>query len=60
MFANIYDLEAVPAPQASSPATDPQDLSPNDLMRQGLNRLPGTYRGGYAARCSVPPTSWGR
>ena len=45
MFANIYDLERDPAPQASSPLPIPQDLSPNDLMRQGLNRLPGTIVG---------------
>ncbi|WP_029114571.1 wax ester/triacylglycerol synthase family O-acyltransferase [Mycobacterium sp. URHB0044] len=46
MFANIYDLERDPAPPAQAPLPIPQDLSPNDLMRQGLNRLPGSIAGG--------------
>jgi diacylglycerol O-acyltransferase len=45
MFANIYDLEREPAPQTPAPLPIPQDLSPNDLMRQGFNRLPGTIAG---------------
>src|SRR5215217_8289150 len=45
MFANIYDLEREPPPQAPPPLPIPQDLSPNDLMRQGLNRLPSTIVG---------------
>lgn len=45
MFANIYDLERDPPPQPPPPLPIPQDLSPNDLMRQGLNRLPGTIAG---------------
>src|SRR4029079_9176337 len=45
MFANIYDLEREPPPQAVPPLPIPQDLSPNDLMRQGLNRLPGSIVG---------------
>jgi diacylglycerol O-acyltransferase / wax synthase len=46
MFANIYDLERDPAPQAVAPLPIPQDLSPNDLMRMGINRLPGSIAGG--------------
>lgn len=46
MFANIYDLERDPEPQAVAPLPIPQDLSPNDLMREGLNRLPGAIVGG--------------
>ena len=46
MFANIYDLERDPAPPAQAPLPIPQDLSPNDLMRQGINRLPGAIAGG--------------
>jgi diacylglycerol O-acyltransferase len=45
MFANLYDLERDPPPQAPPPLPVPQDLSPNDLMRQGFNRLPGTIAG---------------
>jgi diacylglycerol O-acyltransferase len=46
MFANIYDLERDPAPPTQAPLPIPQDLSPNDLMRQGINRLPGSIAGG--------------
>lgn len=46
MFSNIYDLERDPPPQAAPPLPIPQDLSPNDLMRQGFNRLPGAIAGG--------------
>lgn len=46
MFANLYDLERDPAPQAPAPLPIPSDLSPNDLMRQGFNRLPGVIAGG--------------
>lgn len=45
MFANIYDLERDPPPEPPPPLPIPQDLSPNDLMRQGLTRLPGTVFG---------------
>lgn len=46
MFASIYDLERDPEPTATPPVPIPQDLSPNDLMRQGINRLPGSIAGG--------------
>jgi diacylglycerol O-acyltransferase len=46
MFASIYDLERNPPPRQFAPLPIPQDLSPNDLMRQGINRLPGTVLGG--------------
>lgn len=46
MFASIYDLERDPEPDPAPPLPIPQDLSPNDLMRQGLNRLPGAVAGG--------------
>ena len=45
MFANIYDLEPDPPPQGEAPLPIPQDLSPNDLMRNGLNKLPGSIAG---------------
>lgn len=46
MFANIYDLERDPEPAAAAPLPIPQDLSRNDLMREGINRLPGSIAGG--------------
>ncbi len=45
MFANLYDLERDPPPQDPAPLPIPSDLSPNDLMRQGITRLPGTIAG---------------
>jgi diacylglycerol O-acyltransferase len=45
MFANIYDLERDATSPDPAPLPIPQDLSPNDLMRQGLSRLPGTIAG---------------
>jgi len=46
MFASIYDLERDPRPESPPPLPIPQDLSPNDLMREGFNRLPGAIAGG--------------
>lgn len=46
MFANLYDLERDPPAQDTAPLPIPSDLSPNDLMRQGINRLAGTVAGG--------------
>jgi diacylglycerol O-acyltransferase / wax synthase len=40
MFAHIYDLERDPAPQPTPTQPIPQDLTANDLMREGLNNLP--------------------
>ena len=46
MFANLYDLERDPPAQDTAPLPIPSDLSPNDLMRRGINRLPSTVAGG--------------
>lgn len=40
MFAEIYDLERDPDPRPMPPQPVPQDLTPNDLMREGFNHLP--------------------
>ncbi|WP_197380208.1 wax ester/triacylglycerol synthase family O-acyltransferase [Mycolicibacterium mengxianglii] len=46
MFAQIYDLERDPEPEPAPPLPIPQDLSSNDLMRQGLTSLPGSLFSG--------------
>lgn len=46
MFAHIYDLERDPPAGPAPPQPIPQDLSPNDLMREGLNHLPEAVVGG--------------
>src|ERR1700724_3794177 len=46
MFAHIYDLERDAPPRKPAPLPIPQDLTSNDLARQGLNRLPVTILGG--------------
>ncbi|ULN33591.1 wax ester/triacylglycerol synthase family O-acyltransferase [Mycolicibacterium smegmatis] len=46
MFASIYDLERDPEPDTPPPLPIPQDLSPGELMREGINRLPGSIAGG--------------
>jgi diacylglycerol O-acyltransferase len=46
MFTQIYDLERDPPPRATPPLPVPQDLSANDLMREGLSHLPGAIVGG--------------
>ncbi|MGE2728850.1 wax ester/triacylglycerol synthase family O-acyltransferase [Mycolicibacterium vaccae] len=46
MFATLYDFERDPGPERPPPLPVPSDLSQNDLMREGLNRLPRTVAGG--------------
>ncbi|MCV7225369.1 wax ester/triacylglycerol synthase family O-acyltransferase [Mycolicibacterium komossense] len=46
MFSQIYDLERDPEPKPAPPMPIPTDLSANDLMREGINSLPGTIAGG--------------
>ncbi|WP_144205896.1 wax ester/triacylglycerol synthase family O-acyltransferase [Mycobacterium tilburgii] len=48
MFAEIYYLERDLPAKPTPPVPVPQDLSPDDLMRQGLNRLPLNIVGGVA------------
>ncbi|KAA1251006.1 wax ester/triacylglycerol synthase family O-acyltransferase [Mycobacterium simiae] len=67
MFAQIYDLERDPPPRPTPPQPIPQDLSSNDLMRQGINHLPMAIVGGVlgalsgavsvAGRAVLEPTS---
>lgn len=46
MFGQIYDLERDPPAGPMPPQPVPQDLSPNDLMRDGINHLPVALVGG--------------
>ncbi|MBV8788267.1 MAG: wax ester/triacylglycerol synthase family O-acyltransferase [Mycobacterium sp.] len=60
MFAEIYDLERDPPAKPTPPLPVPQDLSPNDLMRQGLNRLPVAMVGGILNALSGAASAAGR
>jgi diacylglycerol O-acyltransferase len=46
MFAEIYDLERDARPRPVPPLPVPEDITGNDLMRAGLNHLPGAIIGG--------------
>ena len=52
MFAEIYDLERTPPTKPTPPVPVPQDVTPNDLMRAGINALPGVIAGGIAEAVS--------
>jgi diacylglycerol O-acyltransferase len=60
MFAEIYDLERDPPAKPTPPLPVPQDLSPNDLMRQGFNRLPLAIVGGVAGAVAGAVSAAGR
>jgi WS/DGAT/MGAT family acyltransferase len=60
MFAHIYDLERDPPPVTQAPLPIPQDLSPNELMREGINRLPGTIAGGLLGALGGAARTFGR
>ena len=47
MFAEIYDLERDARPRPTPPLPVPEDITGNDLMREGLNHLPGAIVGGF-------------
>ncbi|MGI9124408.1 MAG: wax ester/triacylglycerol synthase family O-acyltransferase [Mycobacterium sp.] len=46
MFAEIYDLQRDASPRPEPPLPVPEDITGNDLMREGLNHLPGLIAGG--------------
>lgn len=60
MFAHIYDLEPDPAPPSVAPLPIPQDLSPNDLMREGINKLPGSIVGSVFGAVGGAASALGR
>ncbi|HKI40103.1 MAG: WS/DGAT/MGAT family O-acyltransferase [Mycobacterium sp.] len=60
MFAEIYDLEREPPAKPTPPLPIPQDLTPNDLMRQGINHLPIAIVGGVLGAVSGAVSVAGR
>ncbi|MGV1089374.1 MAG: wax ester/triacylglycerol synthase family O-acyltransferase [Mycobacterium sp.] len=46
MFAEIYDLERTAPPRPPAPLPVPEDITPNDIMREGIGHLPGAIVGG--------------
>jgi diacylglycerol O-acyltransferase / wax synthase len=60
MFAEIYDLERDPPARPTPPLPVPQDLSPNDLMREGFNHLPIALIGGVVGAVSGAVSAAGR
>ena len=40
MFAAIYDLERNPPPRPEPPLPVPEDVTPGDIMREGIGHLP--------------------
>jgi diacylglycerol O-acyltransferase len=60
MFAHIYDLERDPPPRKPAPLPIPQDLTSNDLARQGLNRLPVKVLGGVRGALTGAAQAVGR
>lgn len=48
MFAEIYDLERNPKPRPAAPLPVPEDITPTDLMRDGIGHLPGVIAEGVA------------
>jgi diacylglycerol O-acyltransferase len=60
MFAEIYDLERDPPSKPTPPLPVPQDLSPNDLMRQGFNHLPLAIVGSLAGAVAGAVSAAGR
>ncbi|OBJ37040.1 diacylglycerol O-acyltransferase [Mycobacterium colombiense] len=60
MFAEIYDLERNPPAKPTLPLPVPQDLTSNDLMRQGINHLPFAVVGGVMNALSGAVSAAGR
>lgn len=60
MFAEIYDLERDPPTRPTPPLPVPQDLSPNDLMREGFTHLPFALIGGVVGAVSGAVSAAGR
>lgn len=60
MFAHIYDLERDPPPREPVPLPIPQDLTGNDLAREGISRLPFALLSGVRSAVSGAAQAVGR
>jgi len=60
MFAEIYDQERDPPPRPTPPLPIPEDLTANELMRQGINHLPLAIVGGVLGAVSGAVSAAGR
>lgn len=52
MFAEIYDVERNPPPRSVPPLPIPEDVTPTDIMREGIGHLPGVIADGVAGAVS--------
>ena len=53
LFSHLYDFERDPQPTPALPLPVPEDLSPNELMWQGVNRLPRAILGGVRGAANL-------
>lgn len=60
LFAEIYDLERDVLPKPTPPLPVPEDITGDDLMREGFSHLPGVIAGGVMGAVSEGLSMLGR
>ena len=60
LFSEIYDLERDAKPRPTPPMPVPEDITGDDLMREGFNHLPGVIVGGVLGAVSGGLSMLGR
>lgn len=60
LFSEIYDLERDAKPRPTPPMPVPEDITGDDLMREGFNHLPGVIAGGVLGAVSGGMSMLGR
>lgn len=60
LFSEIYDLERDAKSRPSPPMPVPEDITGDDLMREGFNHLPGVIVGGVVGAVSEGLSALGR
>lgn len=60
IFAEIYDLEREPPAKPVPPMPVPEDLTANDLMKEGLRQLPVVIAGGVLGAVASGLSALGR